>query len=453
MSGGLTVDSLPPLEVSVTGIDRPESRVGRPSDGMASTTRSASSERPVSSSAASHKKRAILSRYWHALHHAVAPELSLQASEDHSTSSSPVTPLATARLPDSENTDPFAARSATLTSNLGQEPIRPPSAASPQDPPTQLEPPASATEPSTPTDSPQKAEFLAVDRDFDELLAAPPAFDDQPPDPSPRNSTFNPLSLSHSDSASNRGSEARPPLNNDRLSSGNISATTSYPPPSSGVHHVSSDPPTSKKKESDRKSCLLRTINFLAPSFKEPGMEKAFRKETWQVLKPAAIVSSTIVFLLWVAYAGDKPILSPLYKTLYYGIDASFNVLIILSIIFDLYLKFPWVYQFIAFVNCWSLPNTILASSYQCRFFWKLNHSSSICPPDRDFLSILLWPLAYPVIHLFLLSAWRGPVTIGYTIWLTVAIWSIVQPHNDSFGGKWILLHFLFHVCSTEPYL
>lgn len=449
MGEGLTLDSLPPLEASVTGIEEARAAPSRPSASVEASSATQSSPGKRRTSSASQNKRPFLHRYWNALHQAVAPELSLVPSEDN-VPSNPDTPLASAQLRDSNQNNPFNSSASAAS------PSRPSSATSrrrglsdaadPAGPKTET-----ATTSISSSGPPARAEFLAVDRDFDTVLLAPPSVDaDGSPlglavgEASPRNSTFGgAATMSRSESSHNASSngrdQARPGMPSNRISSGNITTVTettaTYPP-------TSIDPADALSLSAghgpgnSRKSCLLRAIKFLSPSFDEPNMEKAFRKETWQVLKPAAIASSTIVFLLWIAFCASRPIHWPLFKALFFGIDMSFNVLMVVLIGFDLYLKSSWIYQFIAFVNCWALPCTVLAASYECHFFFKLDHSSSICPPDRDFLSVLLWPLAFPVIHLFLLSAWRGPVAFGFCIWLVFAIWSISGHGNESFGGE-----------------
>lgn len=444
---GLTIDQLPPLEASVTGIHRSLSSTANLGTTSEVSHESCNSEQRPDSSSNSYKTKTIprLHRYWHAVQDAVSPEIALESSETPPAISEPTTPDVTALPSISEppvvrrrrsNTTPPAIRASSSASSVKASA----SASSPRTPDLTSKGYFPSTAPVQEEEA--KPSFLVIDQDFNKLLSGTQQFDGLGShEVTPRNSTSRSRPPSpHFVTPSERqikSQQLKPSIS--QASSNHIT----YPPLPSSRSSIS------PQFEQDLNSCdgtfeltphqqawYMRAKAFLSPSFDLPAVEKAFQKESWNARKSAAVTSSFVIFLLWITFAVSRPGGADIVdKILFFGIDSSFSVTLIILIVFDMHIKCVWAYQAVCFVNCWALPFTVLIQSWRCDFFHRINHSRNTCE-GRDFVHVFLWPLGFPVLHLFLLSAWRGHTLLGYIAWLASAVASVANPGNKTFGCR-----------------
>ncbi|KAI0091492.1 hypothetical protein BDY19DRAFT_629129 [Irpex rosettiformis] len=192
-------------------------------------------------------------------------------------------------------------------------------------------------------------------------------------------------------------------------------------------------------------ACLRWSIwpavyGFFDTRFSNQQSEEQYRRENWYIRKPIAIFCATFYIMNWVvsiAFVPHPVLLAD--KIFIWGIAPTFTFPILPMIVFDLPRNHRIIFQVFLSISTWMWAIYLVAIMYTCGFYTQHRDCGT-----KDFLSLLYFAIAPPVVALFGMYLDRLPYLIGTTIFMSLA-WGMIVPQKHTWTRN-VINFVIFHL-------
>nr|GAT57971.1 histidine kinase [Mycena chlorophos] len=170
-------------------------------------------------------------------------------------------------------------------------------------------------------------------------------------------------------------------------------------------------------------------VHFFRPTFPDKDAERHYRREDWSMTKPLAIWAAFWLIVNWALGAGfsvrPRTLLDDVFL---YAVAPAFSVPVIVLVAFNWPRRHSIAYQcFVGFsLHMWAVYYVL--TMYLCGFYPGMPHRVFSCP-NKDFIGLLFYFTALPVIGLFGLKMQRITAVIG-GLSIFIVIFVLVIPYH-----------------------